>query len=195
MKVMNNANGESWCQEHWANQKLWALLGEVDTDLAARARAGGCPHCGGKLHTADYERKPRGGPRWDRRWSFCCAAEGCRRRRTPESVRFLGRRVYAGFVVVLVAAMIHGLKPERMRLIQEQLGIDRRTVERWRQWWLSAFPAGRFWKMARARFMPVVCEWTLPWSLGQRFGLERAEGLAGLMGFLAPLTTDSGRGM
>jgi len=103
--------------------------------------------------------------------------------------------VYAGFVVVLVAAMVHGLKPERMRLIQEKLGIGRRTVERWRQWWLSAFPAGQFWKMARARFMPVVCEWTLPWSLGQRFGLERAEGLAGLMGFLAPLTTTSGRGM
>jgi hypothetical protein len=30
---------------------------------------------------------------------------GCRRRRTPPSVRFLGRRVYVGFV--LVAAMQH----------------------------------------------------------------------------------------
>jgi hypothetical protein len=32
------------------------------------------------------------------------------RRRTPESVRFLGRRVYAGLVVVLITVMIHGLK-------------------------------------------------------------------------------------
>ena len=30
---------------------------------------------------------------------YCCAEEDCRRRRTPESVRFLGRRVYAGLVV------------------------------------------------------------------------------------------------
>jgi len=147
------------------------------------------------LHAADYERKPRGGPQWDRRWSFCCAAQGCRRRRTPESVRFLGRRVYAGFVMVLVAAMVHGLKPERVGMIQEMLGVDRRTLERWRQWWLSTFSAGPFWKMARARFMPVVCEGTLPWSLGRRFGIEGAEGLAGLMGFLAPLTTGSGCGM
>src|ERR1700726_3419348 len=56
-------------------------------------------------------RKPRGGPQWDRRYSFCCAEEDCRRRLTPESVRFLGRRVYAGLVVVLMATMIHGLKP------------------------------------------------------------------------------------
>ena len=178
-----------------ADQKLWALLGKVDTDLAAGARAGGCPHCAGKLHAADYERKPRGGPKWDRRWSFCCAAEGCRRRRTPESVRFLGRRVYAGFVVVLMAAMVHGLKPERVRLIQEMLGVDRRTLGRWRGWWLGAFTAGPFWKVTRGRFMPLVCEQTLPWSLGERFGLELAAGMAGLLGFLAPLTTKSGRGM
>ncbi len=29
---------------------------------------------------------------------------------------FLGRRVYAGVVVVLVSAMIHGLKPERVKV-------------------------------------------------------------------------------
>ncbi len=77
------------------------------------------------------------------RFSLCCAREGCRRRHTPPSVRFMGRRVYAGLVVVLVSAMIHGLKPERVQLLREALGIDRRTLERWRQWWLGLF-RGKF---------------------------------------------------
>jgi hypothetical protein len=181
----------NWCQCHLADQKLWDLLEKIDTETAGAMREKGCPHCGGKLHLADYERKPRGGPGWDRRHSFCCAAEGCRRRRTPPSVRFLGRRVYAGFVVVLMSAMVHGLKPERVRVVQEKLGIDPRTLKRWREWWLSGFVEGWFWKAARVRFMPILCERTLPWSLGLRFGIESVRGLAKLLGFLAPLTGSS----
>jgi len=181
----------NWCQYHLADQKLWDLLEKIDTDTAEAVREKGCPHCEGKLHRADYERKPRGGPKWERRDSFCCCREGCRQRQTPPSVRFLGRRVYAGFVVVLLSAMVHGLKPERVRSIQEKLGIDRRTLERWREWWLSAFAQGSFWKASRARFMPVLCERTLPWSLGVRLGIERAGGLVKLLGFLAPLTGSS----
>ena len=48
----------------------------------------------------------------------------------------MGRRVYAGFIVVLVGAMLHGLKPERVERLRQELLIDRRTLERWRQWWL-----------------------------------------------------------
>jgi hypothetical protein len=188
---VNKANERNWCQNHLADQKLCYLLEKIDTETAEATRGKGCPHCGGKLHLADYERKPRGGPGWDRRHSFCCAAEGCRRRRTPPSVRFLGRRVYAGFVVVLMSAMVHGLKPERVRSIQEKLGIDRRTLERWRGWWLSGFVEGSFWKAARVRFMPILCERTLPWSLGLRFRIESVGGLAKLLGFLAPLTGSS----
>jgi hypothetical protein len=66
----------------------------------------GCFYCLGKLHRADYDRKPRGDPQWDRRFSYCCAEADWRQRRTPESVRFLGRRFYAGLVVVLIATMI-----------------------------------------------------------------------------------------
>ena len=61
------------------------------------------------------------------------AEEGCRRRHTPPSVRFLGRRVYVGLVVVLVSAMRHGLTAPRVQRLREQLGIDRQTLERWRQ--------------------------------------------------------------
>lgn len=180
---------ESGCQAHLAERSLWRLLEKVDGDLLQIALAAGCLLCGGKLHRADYDRKPRGGPDWDRRFSLCCAEEGCRRRRTPPSVRFLGRRVYAGLVVVLVSAMVHGLKPERVQRLREQLGIDRRTLERWRQWWLSSFVQSSFWKAARGRFLPALDEKTLPWSLARSFGMEIGEGWRRLLEFLAPLTT------
>ena len=48
-------------------------------------------------------------------------------------MRFLGRRVYAGMVVVLITTMIHGLKAGRVRRIREALQIDSRTLKRWRQ--------------------------------------------------------------
>ena len=134
-------------------------------------------------------RKPRGGPPWDRRYSFCCAQEDCRRRRTPESVRFLGRRVYAGLVVVLITTVIHGLKPGRVRRIRQALQIDSRTLKRWRQWWVDSFVRSSFWKAARARFMPPLSERTLPLSLWLRFDLEGRNRLLAVLQFLRPITT------
>ena len=141
---MKHENEETWRQSHLADQQLHQLLEKVDADLAQEAGQQGCLYCHGKLHRADFDRKPRGGPQWERRYSFCCAEEDCRRRRTPESVRFLGRRVYAGMVVVLITAMIHGLKPARVRRIREALQIDSRTLKRWRQWWLDNFVRSSF---------------------------------------------------
>jgi hypothetical protein len=182
-------NGETWCQSHLADQELHQLLEKVDADLAQEARQKACLFCGGKLHRADYGRKPRGGPQWERRYSYCCAEQDCRRRRTPESVRFLGRRVYAGLVVVLVTVMIHGLKPGRVRRIREALQIDSRTVKRWRQWWLESFVRSSFWKAARARFVPPLCERTLPLSLWLSFELKERQRLLAVLQFLGPVTT------
>ena len=187
--MVSKQYGESWCQKHLADQELFQLQEKVDADLTEEARSKGCLLCGGKLHRSDYERKPRGGPPWDVRFSLCCAQEGCRRRHTPPSVRFMGRRVYAGVVVVLVSAMLHGLKPERVKLLREALGIDRRTLERWRQWWLGRFVESSFWQEARARFMPPLCLKTMPWSLCESFEVERRDRLLDLLKFLTPITT------
>jgi len=187
--VSKHIVGESWCRNHLADQKLFQLLEKVDTDVIEEARAKGCLLCGGKLHRSDYERKPRGGPQWDVRFSLCCAKEGCRRRKTPPSVRFMGRRVYAGLVVVLVSAMTHGLKPERVQRLREVLRIDRRTLERWRQWWLGRFVDSSFWREARARFLPPLCQKTMPLSLCLRFAVQRRSRLLELLKFLAPITT------
>ncbi len=79
----------------------------------------GCS-CGGRLHSANYPRAPRGGPdhlpeEYRSRFSFCCDRDGCRKRMTPPSVRFLGRKVYLGAVVILVSAMRQGPTPRRVR--------------------------------------------------------------------------------
>ena len=95
----------------------------------------------------------------------------------------------AGLVVVLITTMIHGLKPKRVRRIREALQIDSRTLKRWRQWWLDSFVHSSFWKAARARFMPPLCERTLPLSLWLGFELEERHRLLAVLEFLRPITT------
>jgi len=88
--------------------------------------------------------------------------------------------------------MVHGLKPKRVDQIRKALGlkVDRRTLERWRQWWLGLFVDSSFWKEARARFMPLVCQQSLPLSLCQRFDIQgRRDRLLELLKFLSPITT------
>lgn len=167
---------------------MWPVLTKIDGDLAVQACARGCA-CGGKLHRADYPRKVRGINVESRRDSFCCAEEGCRRRVTPGSVRFLGRRIYAGFIVVLLTALRHGLSAERVAMLQDHLGVDRRTLERWRQWWLQQFARGRLWRGTRGRFFPPPAETTLPWSLWRSFGDAGSKPLLDLLRFLVPWTT------
>ena len=116
------------------NASFWAFLFRVDQDLAQTCRHERCA-CGGRLHVADYPRKPRGGPKdllesYGYRLSFCCDRDGCRKRTTPPSVRFLGHKVYLGVVVILVTAMRQGATPRRVRELSQAFGADRRTIAR-----------------------------------------------------------------
>ncbi|MHB1305996.1 MAG: hypothetical protein ACYC23_02815 [Limisphaerales bacterium] len=191
---MKKEAAENGCRRQPARESLYRLLEYVDAQLAVALQDQGCACCSeGKLHRANYGRKPRGGPeRWTERHSFCCSEEGCRRRHTPPSVRFLGRKVYLGFVVVLKTAMRHGLSDWRVEQLRLALpDIDRRTLERWRRWWLENFAASAFWKMARARFIPPLSAEDLPLGLCERFGIESADRLVELLRFLAPITTIS----
>ena len=123
------------------------------------------------------------------RLSFCCAADGCRRRTTPPSVRYLGRRVYLGAVVVLVTAMLGGITATRAAQLREWLGVNVRTLKRWRVWWRETFVASPFWRGAQGRFMPPVAIEALPASLLARFAGEERTRLRSALAFLAPLTT------
>jgi len=179
--------------------RLHAFLWECDRDLAAEARAGGCLVCGGRVDSARYPRKPRGGPAdlgpaFETRESFCCAKDGCRKRLTPPSLRFLGRKVYLGAVVVVVSAMRHGATPTRVARLRELVGASPRTLARWRRWWREAFATSRFWRAAAGRFGTPIARELLPLSVLERFAGEARDRLVATLRFLAPITTASARG-
>jgi len=111
--------------------RCYELLLGFDRQIADAAHADRCQKCGAALHWGSYERKPRGGPaglgaEHRRRFSLCCAADGCRKRETPGSLRFLGRKVFLGAMVVLISAMRSGLNPARMRRLKDLVGVSRR---------------------------------------------------------------------
>ena len=118
-----------------------------------------------------------------------CARHGCRKRKTPPSLRFLGRKVYLAATIILLAILREGATQARMRRLAALIQVDRRTVERWRTWWRDAFTMTPFWQIARASFIPPVDEARLPGALLERFtGNSLTERLVALLRFLAPLT-------
>lgn len=164
-----------------------------DRDLAASARAARCWLCGGALHSASYDRKPRGCPSglgqgYAERFSFCCAVDGCRKRTTPPSLRFLGRHVYLATVVTLISALMLGTTPSRLARLSIVPGLDRRTLARWRVWWRSAFTDSSFAPVAMAAVMPPIDIAALPVSLLDRFAGDVREQLIALLRFLGRLT-------
>ena len=134
----------------FSNARAWAFLTQVDAAEAQLCRSGGCPHCGAVLHSATYPRKPHGlAPelRDDaRRFSFCCA--DCRRRVTPPSSRFFGRRLRVAPLFVMVNALVLA-GGARLEAIGRQWGVPVLTLRRWRRWWRESFPATRAWRWKR----------------------------------------------
>lgn len=179
-----------------SDAKLYGDLAKLDEDLAAEARQRGC-ECGGKLHSARYPRKARGLPKemeedYSRRHSFCCAEEGCRRRTTPASFRFLGRRVYVSVVVTLLTALRHGATAERVAKLREAVGVSRRTLERWREWWVDDFTRTSFWRSAMGRLAQPLDIETLPLSLLECFQKPTPQAkMVDLLRCILPLTTFS----
>ncbi len=177
---------------------FWQQLTRIDLAWAEQVRQGGCADCGGPLDRSDYPRKPRGelgeaAAASARRVSFCCRRDGCRHRATPPSVRFLGRKVYVGAVVIVAslvgqAALAAGRgAPRRIE------GVAVRTVQRWLTWWQTVFALGSFWVEAKAFFATPVEIAQLPTSLLARFGRGGPGALAALLRFIAPVTTQSVR--
>ena len=177
-----------------ANATFHDLLLACDRDLADQARRQRCLVCGSALHSDNYPRKPRGRlrklpPEHDLRLSLCCARHGCRKRKLPPSLRFLGPKVYLAAAIILISILREGATASRMRRLTELIHVHRQTVERWRGWWRDAFTAMPFWRIARASFMPPVDAERLPATMLERFaGNSLAERMIALLRFLAPIT-------
>ncbi len=170
-------------------------LTAVDETIVARVAAAACPFCGGPLHRGDYPRKPRGGlvavaaEAFRRRFSLCCGREGCRRRATPPSVRFLGRRVYVAAVVIV--ASVVALAAATASAVRRVTGIAPRTARRWLQRWRGPFPETHVFVALSARLVPAISRDRLPTSVLARLTGSAETRLTRLLGWLAPLTTAS----
>jgi hypothetical protein len=155
-----------------------------------------CPVCGGPLHRSDYARKPRGallaaaGEEFVTRFSLCCGREGCRKRATPPSQRFLGRRVYLG-AVVIVASMFARMCASAAE-IRKVTGVPARTARRWLGWWSGRFVSAGVFIAVRAQLIGVVVE-ELPASIVLGLAGSPTEQVRAMLRLLAPLTTGSVR--
>jgi hypothetical protein len=131
-----------------ADDAFFQSLCDLDYQIFLIQKAKACPACGGKLDTAHYPRKPRGlGEKQTTRFSLCCRKEGCRSRQTPPSLRFLGRKVYSAWVVILAPEFCHQLG------LQGQ--IAHQTIARWRGFWAARLAETHpFMRWARATLPP-----------------------------------------
>jgi hypothetical protein len=180
--------------------EFFARLVQADEKIVEAVALRRCPHCGGALHRADYDRKPRGGllaatgEAFYRRFSLCCGREGCRKRTTPPSLRFLGRRVYLEAVVVLASS---AAVARVLRDVSRAAGVPMRTLRRWLGWWWTAFVATPTWFELRARFVPPPpVEAELPKSLIDKVFTtvvphKWTEAVLVVARLLGPLTTQS----
>jgi hypothetical protein len=171
---------------------VYFVMLKIDEELAAETQHHRCPQCQGTLHVANYPRKPRAlfeiPPISHFRFSFCCSREGCRQRQTPRSVRFLDHKVYLGIVVTLVAALEQGIGAHHLRLLHPSLGIDRRTLNRWQQWWHEVVPRTKFWRWERTKMTRPADDSAIAQQLVERFTIHSIESLMRLLIFLSPLS-------
>jgi hypothetical protein len=175
-------------------REIFELLEQHDAAITGRVQAAGCPVCEGRLHRGDYYRKPRGGliaregEDFVRRFSLCCAEDGCRKRATPPSLRFLGRRVYLGAVVILASVVAQALGVTGA--IRKATGVPARTTRRWLGWWRGPFLNTAVFVAIRARLVGVDVG-QVPRSILERVPGSVAEQVSTMLELVAPITTDS----
>jgi hypothetical protein len=171
------------------------LLERIDADLADQVRLAGCRHCGGVLHRANYPRKPFGVKRfsssYQQRFSLCCGRDGCRRRSTPPSLRFLGRVRYVGALMLLLSALSQGVTARRGERLRAVIGVSRRTITRWRRWWREVFVTTPTGKALFARMPGLREAGALPGVLLAAFdGTTMRQRLLQCLAALTPLSID-----
>lgn len=176
------------------NTSFHLLLNKIDQEFANQVRQQGCS-CGGQLHQADYPRSPFGLPaqfrgQYDERFSFCCGT--CRKRITPQSVRFFGRRWFPAPLLLLLSALTHGASKHRCAQVKRYFAItvSETTWRRWRKWFRNLFPTTPFWQQAKGSFPPTdhIMQGPYPRVLLNMFQGKIEEKMILLLRFFAPLT-------
>ena len=137
------------------DKSVWFFMVHLDTLMARRFRAAGCPYCGGKLDVANYPRAAHGlelSRSIDaKRFSFCCRV--CRRRATPPSVLYFGRRWRISVLFLSVCERILQGKRVNLTHFSQQSGIPLATLRRWRKWWRKRFPRTAQWRVRQSELL------------------------------------------
>ncbi len=167
-------------------------LFDLDRLIAEQVRQEQCRLCHGNLHQSHFPRKPRGVPEdtdpdYSIRFSYCCGTEGCRKRFTPPSMRFLSRKVYSSVVIILIFLLKPETDESRIEKLNTLLGttLSAETLRRWRHFWTKDIPQTHTWR--RLAFSSTHAQ-NLPVSLLALF--EQAGEQALIMGLklILPLT-------
>jgi len=150
------------CHTALLDSNFVEFLVRTDEKLAEEMRVARCTRCGNALHLNSFPRKPAGvPPEWARehftyRLSFDCSV--CSKRHTPPSVRFLDRRWYLAFAIVLSCAVQKGLTDFRVKSLVAKIKVPGQTIARWCRWWQETFAKSAFFKTERGRFKPAEIE-------------------------------------
>jgi hypothetical protein len=177
------------------DRNFYLNLLQIDQELASETREKGCPHCGGVLHSANYPRVPKGlsgliDIHQVVRFSFCCSVDGCRRRTTSPSVRFLGRKHYLGVLVLMLCAVSQQEEQRTSQQLRTPVGPHNKTRRRWLAWWQKIVPGTPFWAYAKGLIMPPLNTETLCSGLVELFSTNHERsGLYKLLRFISPLSS------
>lgn len=155
--------------------RWWRLLTFIDIAIAYQVKAKRCPLCGARLDSGHYCRKGYG--RQDEeddpscmRLSWCCSRDGCRHRVAPPSVRFWGRTVYIGPVVLALAS--EPWKSANGEKLRQLIGCVGVTWKRWLAKWSALWDSGigrvlagwmRLDAEQRSRVPCVMAQWSGTW--------------------------------
>ncbi len=173
------------------NSSFHYLLSSIDKELSKKLQQNGCQDCKGPLHQSDYPRSPVGVPSsireyYEQRFSYCCG--DCRKRHTPASVRFFGRRWFPMPFLILISVLQCGINDWRLEQVKRHFGIrvSESTWKRWRRWWREIFPGTLFWQQAKGHcFLPHE---PVPRVLLNLFKGSIEQKIIHLLQFLAPIT-------
>jgi len=167
-------------------------LFDLDRLIVEQVRQAQCPKCSGHLNQSNFPRKPRGVPKdttadYHIRFSLCCSTEGCRKRFTPPSMRFLSRKVYSSAVIFLIFMLKPQTDESRIETINRLLGttLSIETLRRWRHFWTKDIPQTHTWK--RLAFSRLHAQ-NLPVSLLALFEQTKAPALKMGLKLILPLT-------
>ena len=124
------------------------FLLKIDLTIAKSCQDAGCMHCGGSLCISNWQRVGFGLPRGTSeevlvRHSFICS--NCRRRTTPNSLRWMYYRWFSSPAQFLLPALRGRLSKAKMKEMCVLLGTTPVRLRLRQRWWREEFFTHPYW--------------------------------------------------